>query len=260
MPVRRRSTLPAPRLLRKAGLATLACLAGLALAPALPAPQGLLLQAPFFSGATTAMAAGQDMRRPGQAATEASRRALQKKLADQAARNASEDRHGGSPGQGVSEATARLCVLAGSASPDTLEALLATGADVQVKTRLNMTPLLLAASSNTAQACSVLLRHGASATDADKLGWNAVMQAALSNPHPGVIPLLAKAGVDVNARDASGKTALMLAASRDGACAVRELLALGADRTLRDARGRTALDYARKRRPDGEAARILGAP
>ena len=37
-------------------------------------------------------------------------------------------------------------------------------------------------------------------------------------------------------------------------------LALGADRTLRDAKGRTALDYARKRRPNGEAARILGAP
>ena len=94
MPARRRSTLPAPRLLRKAGLATLACLAGLALAPAPPAPQGLLL-APFFSGAAAAMAAGQDMRRPGQAATEASRMALQKKLADQAARNASGDRHGG---------------------------------------------------------------------------------------------------------------------------------------------------------------------
>ncbi len=259
MPARRRSTLPAPGLLRKAGLAALACLAGLAQAPAPPALQGLL-QAPFFSGAAAAMAAGQDMRRPGQAATEASRMALQKKLADQAARNASGDRHGGSPGQGVSEATARLCVLAGSASPATLEALLAAGADVQVKTRLNMTPLLLAARSNTAEACTVLLRHGARVTDADKLGWNAVMQAALGNPHPGVIPLLAKAGVDVNARDSSGKTALMLAASGNGAGTVRELLALGADRTLRDAKGRTALDYARKRRPDGEAMRILGAP
>ena len=102
-------------------------------------------------------------------------------------------------------------------------------------------------------------RHGASPADTDKLGWNAIMQAALGNPHPGVATLLAKAGVNVNSKDASGKTALMLAAGAQDARMIRELLALGADRTLRDGKGRTALDYANKRRPHGEAARLLDA-
>nr|MCR5257292.1 ankyrin repeat domain-containing protein [Desulfovibrio sp.] len=140
------------------------------------------------------------MAKPGQAAEEASRRALQEKLAGRAS----------NPAPGVSEATQKLAVQAGSAAPSVLEALLATGADVHVRTRLNMTPLLLAARSNTPEACAVLLRHGAKASDADKLGWNATMQAALGNPHPGVVTLLARHGVDVNARDSSGKTALML--------------------------------------------------
>ena len=226
----------------------------LVLALALPGLPGEI-QRGLAPGASCAMAADLGMRRPGQAAEEASRRALQAKLAEQGAQKTS----GSAGAQGVSEATARLCVQAGSASPQALEALLSAGADVQVKTRLNMTPLLLAARSNSAEACAVLLRHGARAGDADKLGWNAVMQAALGNPHPGVIPLLVKAGIDVNARDAGGKTALMLAAGAQDARLVRELLALGADRTLRDGKGRTALDYAKKRSPQGEAAKLLDA-
>jgi len=60
------------RLVRQAALA---CATGLALALAFPAPHAQR-QTLLRIGATDALAASQDMRRPGQAAEEASRRAL----------------------------------------------------------------------------------------------------------------------------------------------------------------------------------------
>ena len=127
-----RSFLPMParclaRLARLARSATATGLAGLVLALAIPAPQALL-HAPLRFGAVHDAFAAQGMRRPGQAAEEASRQALQAKLAEQAATNAAGHAPGSAGAQGVSEATARLCVQAGSASPQALEALIRAGA------------------------------------------------------------------------------------------------------------------------------------
>ena len=146
----------------------------------------------------------------------------------------------------VSPASVRLINTAETAAAADIASMIKDGADVNLKTRLNETPLLIAARKNSADALKVLLDAGAKPAQTDKLGWTALMQAAMSNSHADVVPLLRNAGCDVNAADSDGRTALMLAMDNPSQDVVRALIKAGASVTAKDKKGRSVLDFAKK--------------
>ena len=96
---------------------------------------------------------------------------------------------------------------------DTVQMLLAYGADVNAKTDEGVTPLLYAA----------------------------------LNGHLKVVDLLIKHGADVNARGTRGNSALILAAREGHFQVVKRLLEANATSGITDEIGKTALDHARER-------------
>jgi Raf kinase inhibitor-like YbhB/YbcL family protein len=121
-------------------------------------------------------------------------------------------------------------------------ALIAGGADVNVKDKDGVTPLMRAASAGRADMVRLLLTTGADA-NATTSGVTALMMASLGGYPDAIRPLLA-AKADVRARDNQGRTALMAAASSGSAAAVEALLKSGADVAAEDVSGGTALTYA----------------
>ena len=105
-----------------------------------------------------------------------------------------------------------------------IDALLRSGADINARTDLGSTPLMIAASNGDIY----LLDH------------------------------LLAAGADVNAKDIRGTTALMAAADIGEKEIVKHLLAAGADPSLRDAEGHTAAQRI-PQSEDQELLRLLGA-
>ena len=95
---------------------------------------------------------------------------------------------------------------------DTVQMLLAYGADVNAKTDEGVTPLLYAA----------------------------------LNGHLKVVDLLIKHGADVNARGTRGNSALILAAREGHFQVVKRLLEANATSGIQDEMGKTALDHARE--------------
>lgn len=109
-----------------------------------------------------------------------------------------------------------------------VERLLAAGADPGEPTRLEVTPLYLAAANGNARLIRLLVDAGADPNAVDAVGETMLMAAVGSGEIEAVEALIA-AGADVNARDRDfGQTALMFAA-RSGSVAIAEaLLAAGA--------------------------------
>ena len=179
--------------------------------------------------------AGAEALEPGQHAAEAAKESFRAKRAEAAGRTLN-----------VSPASVRLINTAETATAADIASMIKDGADVNLKTRLNETPLLIAARKNSADALKVLLDAGAKPAQTDKLGWTALMQAAMSNSHADVVPLLRNAGCDVNAADSDGRTALMLAMDTPSQDVVRALIKAGASVTAKDKKGRSVLDFAKK--------------
>lgn len=141
--------------------------------------------------------------------------------------------------------TGPLMIAAMNSDAEAIEALLAHGAEVDLRNVFQMTPLMIAS--------------GMSGTGSDA---NAGPSGERVNT---AIDLLLAAGADINARvidsttrtatlvgyvigrkDQEGRTALLAAAARGSDAMVRDLLARGADPTVRDAAGKSALDAARE--------------
>ena len=179
--------------------------------------------------------AGAEALEPGPHAAEAAKESFRAKRAEAAGRTLN-----------VSPASVRLINTAETAAAADIASMIKDGADVNLKTRLNETPLLIAARKNSADALKVLLDAGAKPAQTDKLGWTALMQAAMSNSHADVVPLLRNAGCDVNAADSDGRTALMLAMDNPSQDVVRALIKAGASVTAKDKKGRSVLDFAKK--------------
>ena len=109
------------------------------------------------------------------------------------------------------------------------EALLAAGADVNAANALDATPLWLASQNGDARLVAVLLAAGADANVSLKMGETPLMSASRSGSVDSVERLLA-AGADVNAAERErGQTALMWAAAQGHAGVVGLLAAAGAD-------------------------------
>jgi hypothetical protein len=172
--------------------------------------------------------AGAEALEPGQHAAEAAKESFRAKRAEAAGRPLN-----------VSPASVRLINTAETAAAADIASMIKDGADVNLKTRLNETPLLIAARKNSADALKVLLDAGAKPAQTDKLGWTALMQAAMSNSHADVVPLLRNA-------DSDGRTALMLAMDNPSQDVVRALIKAGASVTAKDKKGRSVLDFAKK--------------
>jgi ankyrin repeat protein len=140
-------------------------------------------------------------------------------------------------------------VAAMNSDHEAIEALLAHGAEVDLRNVFQMTPLMVAS--------------GMSGTGNDGNAGPTGERVTRT------IDLLIAGGADVNARvvgsdsrtatlvsyvigrkDQEGRTALLAAAGRGSEAMVRYLLDRGADPTLRDAAGKSALDIAREPLPE----------
>lgn len=113
------------------------------------------------------------------------------------------------------------------------EALIAAGADVQVKDDDGVTPLMCAAGDDGDEMVKVLLAAGAEVDARDSLGRTALIVAVLeSNPNGGVnvaaLNALLAAGADVDAVDNAGESALMIARRLHRSDCIEALLAAGA--------------------------------
>jgi ankyrin repeat protein len=149
--------------------------------------------------------------------------------------------------------TGPLMVAAMNSDHEAIQALLAHGAEVDLKNVFQMTPLMVAS------GMSGTGNDGAAGPSGERVNKT--------------IDLLLEGGADINARvidsqtytaklvsyvqgrnDQEGRTALIAAAGRGSEAMVRHLLDRGADPTLRDAAGKSALDVAREPVPESITA------
>jgi len=130
--------------------------------------------------------------------------------------------------------------------PDVINELLKAGADVNAWDSMSMTSLNWAAMHNSnPKVIEVLLKAGADIEGRDVGGDTPLMFAARYNPNPQVVGALLKAGADLEAGDHTDETALLLAARYNNDVVVTELLDAGAKAGARDNLGMSAYDYAR---------------
>ena len=126
-------------------------------------------------------------------------------------------------------------------SPDTMEALLAAGAEVDIRNRVGQTPFATVLQF-AAGFSKTTPETGASVDDE----YTREM-AAMGHAAHRCLEILADHGADFNARDHDGKTPFMTAAADGSPELLDWLLSRGADPKARDNDGRTALDYAEER-------------
>lgn len=140
-------------------------------------------------------------------------------------------------------------------------ALIAGGADVNVRDAIKDSTFLYAGAEGYAEVVAAALRHGADPTILNRYGGTALTPAS-EHAHLEVIrTLLRESDVEVNHVNDQGWTALQeaIVLGHPGdrqQTAVRLLLAAGADPEIRDRQGRTALQNA-VRRGYGEIARMI---
>lgn len=113
---------------------------------------------------------------------------------------------------------------------ETVQLLLARGADVNVHSEQGYTPLMYAAASWGAgnPLLNLLLDAGADVNARNMYGGTALMMAAGKYGHVSTVQLLVKAGGDINLRDKAGHTALWTARARHAAASVQALQDAGA--------------------------------
>jgi len=124
-------------------------------------------------------------------------------------------------------------------SREVTEALIAAGAEIDIRGKYHSTPLHSIAASGQTEAAEVLLSHGADIEAKDASGRTPLHRAANSGQKKMVGLLIAK-GADINTRDARGLTPLNIVIDSDWAPKtsrkeVAELLvANDAEHTIRD--------------------------
>lgn len=130
----------------------------------------------------------------------------------------------------------------------------APNVNVEARTQLDESPLMLAALKGLTDLCRQLISLGA---DVNKPGWTPLHYAA-TNGHLATMDLLLEEHAYIDAASPNGTTPLMMAAHYGTAEAVKLLLADGADPALRNEQGLTAIDFA-QRASRAEAAELIAA-
>jgi len=101
--------------------------------------------------------------------------------------------------------------------------LLTNGAEVDVRDKNGMTPLLLAARKGNSEIVRLLLAHGANVNAQDHyLAWTPLILASALG-HKKVVKLLLEYGADIDIKDQNGMTALKYAV-KNGYKEIVELL------------------------------------
>jgi ankyrin repeat protein len=121
--------------------------------------------------------------------------------------------------------------------------LVERGADVNKKTKLGQSTLMLAAGSMQTEVVSMLVERGADVKAKDEEGLTPLMFAARSGS-AGIAQLLIEKGAEIDAQSKDGTTALMKAIEMGKADVVKMLIERGPDINLKDKDGWTALWWA----------------
>lgn len=135
-----------------------------------------------------------------------------------------------------------LVIAAGADYPEVVGLLLEAGADITATTKDDRTALATAAALASPNVLDVLVKHGAKVNGVEGDAARPLLAAANNRNFENVKFLLAQ-GAAVDQRDASGKTALMGSAWEGDEPTLLYLLKAGADPSLRSAEGKTAADY-----------------
>ena len=92
----------------------------------------------------------------------------------------------------------------------TVKKLLASGADVDTRDKLDYTPLGTAANVGSLAVVKVLVEHHATIDAVSNAGWTPLMEAS-QNDHADVVEYLIAHGAKLDLRNSDGQTALMIA-------------------------------------------------
>ena len=141
------------------------------------------------------------------------------------------------------QSTTALMIAASSGAEESVEALLAAGANPGLRDLDDRTALLRAIETKHPRIALRLLDAGTDLTSTDTNGRNALHYAAQVGDAD-LLRRLLKAGAELNKPDAHGWTALIFAAAYGGADSIRALLDAGADPAKKTSDGRTAADLA----------------
>jgi ankyrin repeat protein len=120
-----------------------------------------------------------------------------------------------------------LMLAAAFGSPEAMQLLLGSGADVKAVSSAGITALHWA--TGDVRKVRLLLERGADVRASSQLGRTPLLVAASANGTAETVGLLLEKGADINAADAVGVTPLIAAASVDDAAVAKLLLAKGAD-------------------------------
>lgn len=136
-----------------------------------------------------------------------------------------------------------LLAKSGKGTVEELKHLLSSGADINIRGKNKMTPLMIAARNNPDPAVvELLVRSGARLEDGDVFDATALM-FAIKNPNHKVFMKLLELGANPNAVDRFGQSVFMCAAQNFSLDDLEILIKHGA-KTTYPCRSRTALMYA----------------
>jgi uncharacterized protein len=125
---------------------------------------------------------------------------------------------------------------------------------VEVRTKRDESPLMLAAFKGLTEISEQLIKRGA---DVNKPGW-APLHYAATGGHLAVLQLLLDNYAYIDAASPNGSTPLMMAAMYGTASATKLLLEAGADPSIKNDLGLSALDFALRGKRQ-ESAEIIAA-
>jgi ankyrin repeat protein len=138
--------------------------------------------------------------------------------------------------------TPLICAVIGN-YVDIVYLLLANGADVNLATHHEVTPLQHACRIGNPEIVKLLLKAGA---DVNHPGYEkfdgSPLTTAAAYGYKEIVSILLEAGADPNMTDQKGQTALVAAAKNNNIEIVRVLLKAGADPSIKDKKGRSVYD------------------
>lgn len=132
---------------------------------------------------------------------------------------------------------------AASVSPEQIQALLDSGADLNARYRDGSTMTEVAALAGNATCLRQLISKGANINTRDEDGYSPLTAAILTGSNE-CASILLSSGADVNATANDGETALMCAVSTGNLTCVSLLIAKGANVNAKDQHGAAVLNWA----------------
>ena len=140
----------------------------------------------------------------------------------------------------------RACIIYHDCSPEVLSCLIENGADVNLSTDNNRTPLMTACEYGHVNTVTFLIEHGANVNLQDRDGLTAVHYAVRGSQACEILSCLMENGADVDTKTFDDCTPLMIAAEIGDTKVATFLIEHGANVDLPDKIGATALCYALK--------------